>query len=208
MRQATLVVDGKVVAACEEERFSREKHDARFPKLAIEYVMREGGVEDARRARPRHLLLLVPADVSRGQVPVELEEHSPVREAGVWLPNTAMKVFNKLAGYDNNRSHRAFEREMGASLPKEKFKAVPHHLCHVASTFYDSPFERALCVTLDAEGESVSGMMAVATAPTSRCCARRTRRTRSGTCTRSCRCSRVRQARRVQGDGAGSVRQA
>src|SRR5581483_3245969 len=79
----------------------------------------------------------------------------------VWLPNTVMKLFNKVAGYNNDRSHRAFEREMGVKFPLEKFKAVPHHLAHVASAYYDSPFDRALTVTLDAEGESVSGMMAV-----------------------------------------------
>src|SRR5262245_1774726 len=41
---AALVIDGVVVAACEEERFSREKHSGKFPRLAIDYVLREGGV--------------------------------------------------------------------------------------------------------------------------------------------------------------------
>ena len=42
---------------------------------------------------------------------------------------------------------------MGVTMGNGKWRAVPHHLCHVASTFYDSPHEEALCVTLDDSGE-------------------------------------------------------
>lgn len=159
---ATLVVDGKVVAACEEERFSRAKHDARFPRSAIEFVMREGGVKDLSEIDLICFYFSYPLMFHPGKYQSVSKQTRLYEKPIIWVPNTAMKLFNKVAGYDNSRSHRAFEREMGMRFPKEKFKAVPHHLCHVASTFYDSPFERALCVTLDAEGESVSGMMAVA----------------------------------------------
>jgi carbamoyltransferase len=159
---ATLVVDGKVVAACEEERFSRFKHDARFPRHAIEYVMREGGVKSLDELDLITFYFSYPLMFHPGKYTSVAKHTRLLDKPAIWIPNTAMKLFNKFAGYDNNRSHRAFEREMGVKVPHEKFKAVPHHLCHVASTFYDSPFERALCVTLDAEGESVSGMMAVA----------------------------------------------
>ncbi|MBL8955219.1 MAG: hypothetical protein JNK82_30875 [Myxococcaceae bacterium] len=159
---ATLVVDGKVVAACEEERFSRFKHDARFPRQAIEFVMREGGVKDLSEVDLVTYYFSYPLMFHPGKYQANSKQVSLLEKPAIWLPNAAMKLFNKVAGYDNKRSHRAFVREMGQHLPEEKFKAVPHHLCHVASTYYDSPFERALCVTLDAEGESVSGMMAVA----------------------------------------------
>ena len=158
---AALVVDGRVVAACEEERFSREKHSAKFPKLAIEYCLREAGLTvsdlDLVTYYYSYPLMFHPSKYGANRKQLRFFERP-----AVWLPNAAMKLYNRFAGYNNNRSHRTFERQTGFQISESKFKSVPHHLCHVASTFYDSPFESALCVTLDAEGESVSGMMAVA----------------------------------------------
>ena len=159
---AAIVVDGRVVAACEEERFSREKHSAKFPRLAIEYCLREAGLRDVSELDLVTYYYSYPLMFHPGKYASNRDDLKLFERPAVWLPNIAMKFFNRVAGYNNNRSLRTFERQMGANLRADKFKSVPHHLCHVASTFYDSPFERALCVTLDAEGESVSGMMAVA----------------------------------------------
>src|SRR5690606_19798536 len=52
-----------------------------------------------------------------------------------------------------------FEQRMGVKLRDDQFHVVPHHFCHTASTFYDSPFERALCMTMDAQGESTSNLV-------------------------------------------------
>ena len=65
---AALVIDGKLVAACEEERFTRDKHTNAFPRNAIEYCLREGGMRDVAEARFDCVQLLVPADVPPGEV--------------------------------------------------------------------------------------------------------------------------------------------
>ncbi len=159
---AAIVVDGRVVAACEEERFTREKHSAKFPRAAIEFCLKEAGLKDVSELDLVSYYFSYPQMFHSGKYSDNSSAMNLLARPALWIPNTAMKLFNRVAGYDNDRSRRAFERNMGMRLGEGKFKAVNHHMCHVSSTFYDSPFERALCVTLDAEGESVSGMMAVA----------------------------------------------
>ncbi len=158
---AAIVVDGRVVAACEEERFSREKHSPKFPKSAIEFCLKEAGLKDVSELDLVAYYFSYPQMFHKGKYGDNSSAMGLLTRPAVWIPNTAMKLYNRFAGYDNDRSRRAFERNMGMRLRDDRFKAVNHHVCHVASTFYDSPFERALTVTLDAEGESVSGMMAV-----------------------------------------------
>jgi carbamoyltransferase len=73
-----------------------------------------------------------------------------------------MRAYNRLAGYSDERSRKAFERNAGVRLRPGQFRVVPHHINHAASSFFQSPFESALCVTLDAEGESASTVVSVA----------------------------------------------
>ncbi len=156
---AALVIDGQIVAACEEERFTREKHTGRFPRHAIEYVLREGGVgtigELDRIVYSFSYPLMYQAAKHREARGVVSR---PTR-AGMALFLSAMRTFHRLAGYDDERSRRVFERALGVSVPKDRYLVVPHHLCHAASAFFESGYERALCLTLDAEGESTSGMV-------------------------------------------------
>jgi len=85
------------------------------------------------------------------------------RNASSFQPGSgALRTYNRLAGYNNERSRRLFERYMKVRLRDKHYVPVSHHLCHVASTFYDSPFDRALCVTLDGAGESACSLVAVA----------------------------------------------
>jgi carbamoyltransferase len=163
---AALVVDGELIAACEEERFTREKHTGRFPRRAIDYCLREGGVGDVRELDLiayyfSYPLMYQPAKhrEARGVV-------SPLTRAGMALFLGGMRAFHRVGGYDDERSRRVFERELGVAVPKDKYRAVPHHLCHVASAYYESGYERALCLTLDAEGESTSAMVVRASGTT------------------------------------------
>src|SRR5690606_12120374 len=70
----------------------------------------------------------------------------------------AMRSFHRLAGYDDNRSRRVFEEATGYAPRSGQYQPIKHHMCHVASTFYTSPFEEALIFTLDAQGEATSSL--------------------------------------------------
>lgn len=159
---AALVVDGEVVAACEEERFSREKHSGKFPRLAIEYCLREAGLRrigdvDLITYYFSYPLMFQQGILTQNQNGLNMGERLVV---STWL--SALRTYNRIAGYTNDRSKRLFERYMKVRLKERRFVPIPHHLCHVASTFYDSPFDRALCVTLDGAGESACSLVAVA----------------------------------------------
>lgn len=142
---AALVRDGEIIAAAQEERFSRKKHDADFPRGAMEYCLRAGGVgpegPDAVIFYEKPLdkfdrLLETCFSVApRGfrsflvSMPLWLREK-------LWIPLTV-------------------EREMaraGFKLPRETLFSG-HHEAHAASAFYPSPFERSAILTVDGVGE-------------------------------------------------------
>lgn len=158
---AALVVDGRVVAACEEERFTREKHTGKLPLNAIEHCLRAGGLAD-----PSEATLVCHCHVmSQMFSPEMLEQNRARMKPGTRLAFQAglgvMRRFNRIAGHDDDRGLRVFKKQTGVLPEPGRFRAVPHHLCHAASAFYPSPFEEALCLTLDAQGESASAMLAV-----------------------------------------------
>lgn len=137
---AALVRDGVIVAAAQEERFSRKKHDPRFPANAINYCLEEGGIEASDLAAvvfydnplltlDRILKTLV-AGGEKG-IPLWLEA------APGWL---SVKLFVE----------KMVHHELRTPV---KVLFVEHHLSHAASAFYPSPFEEAAILTLDGVGE-------------------------------------------------------
>lgn len=155
---AALVVDGRIVAAAEEERFSRDKHSGKFPSRAIAYCLREAGLRSLDEVDLITYNFSYPMMFEAAKLGQNSAGLNAVERAAFGTSLAAMRTVNRLAGYDNHRSRRVFEREMGTLVPEQRYRVIPHHLCHAASTFYDSPFSHALCLTLDAEGESASSM--------------------------------------------------
>ena len=139
---ACLVVDGEIVAAAQEERFTRRKHDAAFPRLAAEYCLREAGLttqdldyvvfyEKPLRKFERLLetyLAYAPSGFRsyRMAIPVWLKEK-------VRLPSVIRKGLGK-----------------GSKVP---IVFTDHHESHAASAFFPSPFDEAAIITLDGVGE-------------------------------------------------------
>jgi len=137
---AALVRDGDVVAAAQEERFSRRKHDPRFPTQAMSYCLEEGRLEadelDAVVFYDNPILSLDRMIKSVLTVAPEGEDQ--------WLKASTSFVGNKLD----------FTRRLRDNLKSD----VPvlftrHHLSHAASAFYPSPFDGAAVLTVDGVGE-------------------------------------------------------
>ncbi len=145
---AALVADGEIVAAAQEERFTRKKHDPGFPRHAVEFCLRRAGVGigdvdliafyDKPLLKFERLLETYLAFAPRGFKSFSMA-------IPVWLRE---KLFLKdlLAG-----ELAALGEEKKALEPKMVFSE--HHLSHAASAFFPSPFDDAVVLTMDGVGE-------------------------------------------------------
>ncbi len=139
---AALVVDGEIVAAAQEERFSRDKHDERFPTRAIEYCLEEAGLA------PEELDYVGFYDKPVLKFERLLETYLAYAPAGFPSFLKAMPVWLKRKLY--------LPREMRNALDgafESRFVFTEHHESHAASAFFPSPFEEAAILTLDGVGE-------------------------------------------------------
>jgi len=139
---AALVVDGEIVAAAQEERFSRVKHDAAFPAAAVDYCLREGGLQ------PEELDYLAFYDKPLLKFDRILETFLAFAPAGFGAFLRAMPEWA--------RQKLHVPREVRARLPGARGKRVvfaEHHESHAASAFFPSPYEEAAILTLDGVGE-------------------------------------------------------
>jgi carbamoyltransferase len=145
---AALVIDGNIVAAAQEERFSRKKHDARFPQAAIRFCLQEAG------------LSLTDVDYvvfyEKPLITFErlLETYLAYAPKGFKSFLMAMPVWLKEKLYLKSilkRELRALGNCDRAQLPQLLF--TEHHQSHAASAFFPSPFEQAAVLCLDAVGE-------------------------------------------------------
>ncbi len=137
---AAIVRDGRIVAAAQEERFTRRKHDAEFPTNAVAYVLAEAGITAGE--------LDAVAFYDKPLVKFErlLETYLTVAPRGLRSFLQAMPVWikQKLWAADEIRRRLGYE---GRVLFPE------HHESHAASAFFPSPFERAAVLTIDGVGE-------------------------------------------------------
>jgi carbamoyltransferase len=149
---AAILVDGKLIAATEEERFTRVKHWAGFPAKAILFCLKEAGVT------------------------LDQVDHIAIgRDPGAKL---AKKMFfllkNPLGGFStainrlqNSKKVSSLEHEFAAitgidpSLIKPKIHQVEHHRSHLASAFFASPFEEAALLSIDGSGDFTTTMIGI-----------------------------------------------
>lgn len=139
---AALVAGGRVVAAAQEERFTRLKHDFNFPKHAIDYCLREGGIT------PEALDYVVFYDKPFLKFDRLLETYLAYAPAGLRSFMMAMPLWLK------TKLH--LPREIRKSLEGRYQKRIVftvHHESHAASCFFPSPFEEAAILTMDGVGE-------------------------------------------------------
>ena len=144
---AALIIDGKITAAAQEERFTRKKHDSSYPFRAVEYVLKEG------KLKLNEIDYVVFYEKPFLKFERLLETYVSFAPKGfksfsmsmpVWLKD---KLFQKKILFDELKNHDEKFKDI------EKIYFSEHHLSHAASAFYPSPFHDATVLTLDGVGE-------------------------------------------------------
>tara|TARA_B100000579_G_C22818968_1_gene849497 strand:- start:273 stop:2111 length:1839 start_codon:yes stop_codon:yes gene_type:complete len=153
---AALIVDGKIIAAAQEERFSRKKHDPRYPFHAVEFVLKESKLKlneidyitfyEKPFLKFERLLETYVAFAPRGFKSFSMS-------MPLWLREKLFQkkmLFNELKKHDKNFNNI------------NKIYFSEHHFSHAASAFYPSPFKEAVILTLDGVGEWATTTVALA----------------------------------------------
>ena len=152
---ATILVDGKIIAAAQEERFTRIKHDSNYPYNAVEFVLKFAKLKlndvdqiiffEKPFLKFERLLETYVAFAPRGF-------KSFCMAMPVWLKEKLFQkkmLFNELRRHDNNFNDN------------KKIYFSDHHLSHAASAFFPSPFEEAIVLTADGVGEWATTTVAI-----------------------------------------------
>jgi carbamoyltransferase len=149
---AALFVDGKLIAAIEEERFRRIKHWAGFPEMAIQFCLKEAGIGFE-----------------------EVDHYSIGRDPKAKFLRKLLYLAKNPAGsfsvvrnrWHNSRKVSSIENELSAisglqpSVFKNKVNQIEHHRSHLASAFFASPFDEAACVSIDGSGDFTTTMTGI-----------------------------------------------
>lgn len=141
---AAIVIDGKIVAAAQEERFTRKKHDPGFPVQAVSYCMKE-------------------ADIEADDIDYIVFYDNPLLTLDRYVKNILALGCESSdlieSGFDFLFSKRIWIHKLAAKeigLPanaKTKFIVTKHHISHAASAFFPSPYDKSVIITLDGVGE-------------------------------------------------------
>ena len=144
---AALIQDGKIIAAAQEERFSRIKHDSGFPKKAVNFVLDEGKI---KLSEVDYVVFFEKPFLKFERL---LETYLAFAPRGFKSFSAAMPLWLR---------EKLFQKKYIFDLLKEldenfkevnKIKFSEHHYSHAASAFYPSPFDEAIILTLDGVGE-------------------------------------------------------
>jgi len=144
---AALVVDGAIVAAAQEERFSRKKHDSGFPRHAIDYCLEQGAV------RPADLDSVVFYDKPFLKFERLLETYLMFAPSGYTSFRMAMPLWIREKLFQKSFLQDELKQLDPAQDWNRKLLFTEHHLSHAASAFFPSPFEEAVVLTMDGVGE-------------------------------------------------------
>ena len=152
---ASIIIDGKIIAAAQEERFTRKKHDSSYPFNAVEFVLKYTGLKlieidqivfyEKPFLKFERLLETYVAFAPKGF-------KSFSRAMPIWLKEKLFQkkmIIDKLKEHDQN------------FFDENKIFFSEHHLSHAASAFYPSPFEEAIILTADGVGEWATTTVAV-----------------------------------------------
>jgi len=143
---AAMVVDGRIVAAVQEERFTRKKHDASFPKNAIAYCLEEAGL---RLSELDHVVFYDKPFLKFERL---LETYLTFAPRGFASFRIALPVWLKEKLFQKELLTRGL-KSIDPEFSSQRLLFTEHHLSHAASAFFPSPFEEAAVLTMDGVGE-------------------------------------------------------
>ena len=152
---ASIIVDGNIVAAAQEERFSRKKHDPRYPFNAVNYVLKESKLN---LNKIDHIVFFEKPFLKFERL---LETYMAFAPKGfksfslsmpIWLRE---KLFQKKFLFDKLKENDKNFKDIS------KIKFSEHHYSHASSSFFPSPFEEAIILTLDGVGEWATTTVAI-----------------------------------------------
>ena len=153
---ACLLSDGEIVAAAQEERFTRKRHDADFPYNAVDYCLRE------RHIRPAELDYVVFYDKPFVKFERILETYFAFAPKGFRNFAKFMPLWLKDKLFQKRILVNALKRVGGTNSNwNDRLRFSEHHLSHAASAFFPSPFEEAAVLTMDGVGEWTTTSLAV-----------------------------------------------
>jgi carbamoyltransferase len=152
---AALVRDGEIVAAAQEERFSRKKHDPRFPHHALAYCLAEGGV---RLQDVDHIVFYDKPFLKFERL---LETYLAFAPRGLRSFQMAMPLWVREKLFQKDLLLKQLKRYNDGADLQGRLLFTEHHLSHAASAFYASPFDEAAVLTMDGVGEWATTSAAV-----------------------------------------------
>ncbi|MCZ1264768.1 carbamoyltransferase [Paenibacillus tundrae] len=134
---AALIIDGKIVACAEEERFNYEKQTCNFPLNAISYCLTEAGIT-----------------IEDVDIIAHGFNYEPFRDIFLQYDK---EMFDEIYSIENQK--KLWHKHFDITLDEKNFIPVNHHLAHAASSFFPSGFKKSLCFVCDAMGENKSSTM-------------------------------------------------
>jgi carbamoyltransferase len=153
---ACLVIDGKIEAAAQEERFTRKKHDQSFPARAIQYCLGKA------KLNPKDVDYVVFYEKPLPKFERLLETYLAFAPKGFSSFSKSMPIWLKEKLFQKSLIENALRDMFGKSISWDtKLLFSEHHISHAASAFFPSPFERAAVLTMDGVGEWATTSLAV-----------------------------------------------
>lgn len=153
---AGLLIDGKLVAAAQEERFTRIKHDAEFPKNAIDYCLKYA------KLKPEDIDYIVFYDKPFLKFERIFETYLAFAPRGFKSFATSLPVWVKDKLFQKKGILTALSEKLSNEVDwGKKLLFSEHHLSHAASAFFPSPFQEAAILTMDGVGEWTSTSLAI-----------------------------------------------
>ena len=153
---ACLLKDGQIIAAAQEERFTRKKHDASFPHNAIKYCIKESGIA---LNEIKNVVFYEKPFVKFERL---IETYLAFAPKGFSSFSKAMPVWIKEKLFQKSILLKELSKTLTEEINwRERLLFSEHHLSHAASAFYPSPFESAAILTLDGVGEWTTTSLAI-----------------------------------------------
>ena len=144
---AAIIVDGKIIAAAQEERFTRKKHDASYPKHAINYVLKEAGL---KLSEVDYVVFYEKPFLKFERL---LETYIGFSPSGFKSFSTSMPLWLSEKLFQKKMLYDALKEQDNNFNDIKKINFSEHHLSHAASAFFSSPYDEAIILTLDGVGE-------------------------------------------------------